>query len=163
MANEDTITIERAYSGSPEELWDLWTTPAGIESWWAPEGFAVKVEKLELEPGGELLYSMTAIGPEQIEFMQQAGMPLITEARKTYTEVSAPRRLGYASLIDFVPGHEPYEHLTVIELEGVEDGVHVVMTMERMHDKEWTERLVAGRENELDNLAKALSERGAKS
>ena len=29
------------------------------------------------------------------------------------------------------------------------------MTIEPMHDEEWTNRLVAGRENELDNLARA--------
>ena len=27
------------------------------------------------------------------------------------------------------------------------------MTVERLHDEVWTQRLVAGRENELDNLA----------
>jgi hypothetical protein len=30
------------------------------------------------------------------------------------------------------------------------------MTMEPLHDDEWTQRLVAGRENELDNLAQVL-------
>jgi hypothetical protein len=30
------------------------------------------------------------------------------------------------------------------------------MTMEPMHDDEWTARLVAGRENELANLARVL-------
>jgi uncharacterized protein YndB with AHSA1/START domain len=40
--------------------------PEGIESWWAPDGFAVELEKLELEPGGELVYTMTATAPEQV-------------------------------------------------------------------------------------------------
>jgi hypothetical protein len=31
------------------------------------------------------------------------------------------------------------------------------MTIEPMHDAEWTQRLVMGRENELDNLAKVVA------
>jgi hypothetical protein len=35
------------------------------------------------------------------------------------------------------------------------------MTVEPLHDAVWTERLVAGRENELDNLAAVLATRAA--
>jgi uncharacterized protein YndB with AHSA1/START domain len=149
--------IERTYAASPETIWELWTTPAGIERWWAPDGFTTEVRSLELRPGGELVYSMTATAPEQVEFMRGAGMPLTTVSRKTFTEVEAPSRLAYRSLIDFVPGHEPYEHLTEVEIEGRGDGTVVVMTIEPMHDEVWTQRLVAGRENELDNLAAVVS------
>ena len=153
----DTIAIERTYPASAAEVWRLWTTKDGIESWWAPDGFMVEVQKLELRPGGELLYTMTATGPAQIEFMQSAGMPLTTSSRKTFTEVVEGTRLAYDSTIDFVPGMAPYEHATVVDFTETEDGVHVVMTVDPLHDEEWTRRLVAGRENELDNLAKLLS------
>jgi hypothetical protein len=100
---------------------------------------------------------MTATGPAQIEFMQSAGMPLTTSSRKTFTEVVEGTRLAYDSTIDFVPGMPPYEHATVVDFAETENGVHVVMTVDPLHDEEWTQRLVAGRENELDNLAKVLS------
>jgi uncharacterized protein YndB with AHSA1/START domain len=29
-----SIVIERTYAASAQELWDLWTTKAGFESWW---------------------------------------------------------------------------------------------------------------------------------
>jgi uncharacterized protein YndB with AHSA1/START domain len=143
------LTLERTYPASAAEIWAAWTTKSGIESWWAPEGFAVEVQKIEVEPGGELLYTMTAVGPAQVEFMQNAGMPLTTPARKRFTELIEPTRLAYASIVDYIPGMEPYEHSTVVDIT---DG-RVVMTMEPMHDEEWTQRLVAGRENELANLA----------
>jgi uncharacterized protein YndB with AHSA1/START domain len=98
-------------------VWDLWTTPKGIESWWAPDGFTVEVEKLELEPGGELVYTMTATAPEQVEFVRNAGLPLTTTSRKRFTEVDRPQRLAYMSLVDFVSDTPPYEFLTVVELE----------------------------------------------
>jgi len=157
MTDDTTTTLRRTYPATPEEIWTLWTTPAGIGQWWAPEGFVTQVQALDLRPGGELVYTMTATGPAQVEFMQGAGLPLTTESRKTFTEVDRPRRLAYRSLIDFVPGHEPYEHLTVVELAAAGDGTEVTMTMEALHDAEWTQRLVAGRANELDNLAALLA------
>jgi uncharacterized protein YndB with AHSA1/START domain len=146
-------TLQRSYATSPETIWALWTTAAGIEQWWAPDGFATEVRELDLRPGGELVYAMTATAPEQVEFMRNAGMPLTTESRKTFTAVEPVARLAYRSLIDFVPDHEPYEHGTTVELRPEGDGTAVVMTIEPMHDAVWTQRLVAGRENELDNLA----------
>src|SRR3954453_17843365 len=106
--------LERAHGASPDLIGERWTTPDGIEEWWAPDGFESQVSELDLRPGGQLVYTMTATAPEQVQFMHNAGMPLSTESRKTFTEVSPPPRLAYLSLIDFVPDHEPYEHLTVV-------------------------------------------------
>jgi uncharacterized protein YndB with AHSA1/START domain len=153
-------TLRRSYAASPETIWRLWTTPEGIAQWWAPDGFRTEVQTLELEPGGALVYTMTATAAPQIEFMNSVGMPLSTVSRKTFVEVEPPRRLAYRSLIDFVPDHEPYEHLTVVELAPVEGGTQVTMTMEPLHDDEWTQRLVAGRGNVLDNLGALLAAAG---
>ena len=38
------ISIERSLSAPIEEVWELWTTAEGIESWWGPEGFSVAVK-----------------------------------------------------------------------------------------------------------------------
>ena len=147
-----TNTLERIVAAAPARVWELWTTPEGISRWWAPEGFRTDVTDLDLRPGGDLVYTMTAVAPEQVAFMEQNGMPLATESRKYFTEVCEPTRLAYQSVIDFVPNHEPYEQLTEIVLEPVENGTRVQMRVEALHDEVWTERLLAGRANELDNL-----------
>ncbi len=90
------------------------TTAAGLGEWFAPDGFESRVSELELRPGGQLRYTMTATAPEQVAFMRNTGNPLSIEVRKTFTEVAPPARLAYLSLIDFVPDHEPYEHLTTM-------------------------------------------------
>src|SRR5258708_35870136 len=92
------FSIERTYAASIDEAWALWTTMAGIESWWGPEGFDVTVTSLDLRPGGELVYLMTATAPEQVAVMKRAGLPLSTEGRGNYTEVSPPGRLAYKTL-----------------------------------------------------------------
>jgi uncharacterized protein YndB with AHSA1/START domain len=156
---DNKIRIERTYRAPAETVWELWTTPSGIESWWAPDGFTVKVQKLDLKPGGELIYTMTATAPEQIAFMESMGMPLTTESRKTFGDIKRPVRLAYSSLVDFVPDHEPYEFATFIDLEPAGSRVKVTMTVEPMHDDVWTQRLIAGRENELENLSKVIDKR----
>jgi hypothetical protein len=65
---------------------------------------------------------MTATAPEQIEFMRNAGMPLKTQSRKTFTEIDAPRRIAYDSLVDFVPGVEPYTFSTTVDIEPTDSG-----------------------------------------
>src|SRR6267378_7179286 len=67
------FSIERTYAASIDESWALWTTKAGIESWWGPEGFGVTVTSLDLRAGGELVYLLTATAPEQVAFVKQAG------------------------------------------------------------------------------------------
>jgi uncharacterized protein YndB with AHSA1/START domain len=151
--------LERSYDAPAELIWELWTTAAGIEEWWAPDGFETRVSELELRAGGQLAYTMTATAPEQVEFMKNAGMPLSTESRKTFTEVSPPTRLAYRSLIDFVPDHEQYEHLTIVDITPAGDRTRVVMTVDPMHDETWTQRILAGRSNELNNLEAAIVSR----
>ncbi|MBE1588939.1 SRPBCC domain-containing protein [Nonomuraea angiospora] len=160
LANE-SVRITRTYPTTREHVWKLWTTPEGIASWWSPDGFTIEVGKLDLRPGGDLVYTMTATAPEQIAFMESHGMPLSTESRKKFVEVSEPARLSYTSLADFIPGVDPYDFLTVVELETVEGGVRVTMTADAMHDEEWTQRLAAGRANELDNLGRVIDADGA--
>lgn len=160
--NRRKIALARTYEASLEDIWSLWTTKPGLESWWGPEGFAVKVHKLDLRPGGELLYAMTATGPSQIEFMKRAGMPLTTEARLTYTEVIPMERLAYIHLVDFIPEVEAYDVATVVEFRAGRNCVQMVVHLDAMHSDEWTQRAVSGWESQLskaDKLFRRLEEK----
>jgi uncharacterized protein YndB with AHSA1/START domain len=155
--------LERTYDAPAKLIWELLTTAAGLEEWWAPDGFQTRVNKLELRPGGQLRYTMTATAPEQVAFMQNTGNPLSVELRKTFTEVAPPARLAYLSLIDFVPGHEPYQHLTTIDVEPAGDHTTVVLTVDPLHDETWTQEYRAHRRNELGNLEAAIRRRTTRS
>jgi uncharacterized protein YndB with AHSA1/START domain len=150
------IVLERTFAASLPQVWELWTTKEGIESWWGPPGFRVEVRSLDLRPGGELRYAMIADGADQIAFMKRAGMPTVTEATITYTEVTAPRRLAYVHLVDFVPGVTAYDVATVLELDEVDGRAHLRLNLDPMHDPVWTERMVMGWEGELGKLAAVL-------
>ena len=153
-----SVTLERFFATTIDEAWELWTTGEGIEAWWGPDGFEVKVRTLDLRPGGEMAYVMTATGPDQVDFMRKAGMPLATETRLTFNEVDPPRRLAYNHLADFVPGVEPYLVATEVDLEATDTGVRMLLTIAAMHDQEWTDRAVMGWESQLDKLATLLAQ-----
>ena len=131
--------LEHTYDAPAQLIWQMWTTAAGLEDGWAPDGFETRVSQLELRAGGQLRYTMTATGPDQVAFVRSLGMPLSNEFRRTFTEVAAPTRLAYLSLIDWVPDHEPYQHLTVVDIEPIGDRTNVVMTVDPLHDETWTQ------------------------
>lgn len=153
------IQLERTYDASIEDVWDLWTTKDGIESWWGPDGFSVEVIELDLRPGGQLFYAMTATAEPQIAFMKQAGMPLTTKNRVTYTEIKRHERLAYLNHVDFIPGVAPYEVPLTVELFPAPNGVRMLVTLDPMHDEVWTGRMVAGWEMELGKLERVIATR----
>jgi uncharacterized protein YndB with AHSA1/START domain len=155
------ITLERAFDASVEEIWELWTTREGIESFWGPDGFEVKVRRLELRAGGAMEYSMRATGADQIDYMKKAGMPLITHHLVTLTEVTPLTRLAYTEMADFIPGVKPYEVTTAVDFHTTPDGVRVVLSFDAMHDDHWTRLAVMGREGELVRLAELVMHRKA--
>jgi uncharacterized protein YndB with AHSA1/START domain len=157
-----TITIERTFQGDLEDVWDLWTTMAGIEQWWGPEGFSTKVHALELRPGGALHYAMTATAPEQVAFMKKAGLPLTSDTHGTYDEIVPRTRLAFRQVADFIPGVAAYEIATVVELRRTADGVHMMLVVDAMHDAQWTKMAEHGWRSQIEKLGKILVARAAR-
>ncbi|MBO3750008.1 SRPBCC domain-containing protein [Streptosporangiaceae bacterium NEAU-GS5] len=157
----DAARLERTYDAPANLIWELLTTADGLDEWWAPDGFETRVSEIELSPGGEVRYTMTAVAPKQVAFMRSIGAPLSTAFQKTFTEVTSPTRLAYLTVIDFVPDRAPYEHLTTIDIEPAGDRTNVVMTLDPLHDEIWTRQHHAHRADELDNLEKAVKRRAA--
>jgi uncharacterized protein YndB with AHSA1/START domain len=159
-ATRPRLTLERTFRAPIHEVWELWTTREGIEAWWGPDGFSVEVRSLELRAGGDLVYTMSAVAQEQIDYMKKAGMPLTTHHSLTFLEVIPPRRLAYRSRVDFVPGVDVYEVDTLLELHEIEGGgTRLNLTFDAMHDDRWTELAKMGHESELDRLERLISSR----
>jgi uncharacterized protein YndB with AHSA1/START domain len=146
------ITIERTYKARLADVWALWTTKDGFESWWGPEGFRVDVRRLDATPGGELHYAMIADAPEQIEAMKRMGQAVAHETHGTSTELRPRDRLVLTHIIDFLPGVTPYESTIVAEFSEVADGVRMVVTLHRMHDEAFSRMQVQGFTSQLTKL-----------
>jgi uncharacterized protein YndB with AHSA1/START domain len=157
----DAARLERTYDAPAELVWQMLTTADGLDEWWAPDGFQTRVSRLDLRPGGAVELTMTATAPEQVAFMRDAGIPLSSALRKTFTEVAPPTRLAYLSPIDFVPDQEPYKHLTTLDVVPAGARTTVVMTVDPLHDQAWTHQHREHRSQELDHLRAAIEQRRA--
>ena len=156
------VVIERTYEATIEDVWELWTTNDGIESWWGPDGFSVKVHELDLRAGGEMRYAMTAVDPAQIQFMKQVGMPLTTETKLTYTEIVAGKSIAYSHRADFIPGVEPYDVGNKVEFSAEGSQVRMVVTLDPMHSDEWSQRAAMGMESQIGKLGRVIAARSGR-
>lgn len=151
-APQAVVIIERAYRARIEDLWALWTTKAGLESWWGPEGFRVEVHRLEARQGGALKYDMIADAPEAIAAMKRMGQPVSHVTRATYAEFRPHERLTLVHVIDFVRGCEPYEQTIEVGFSPAGDHARMVVTIHPHLDPHWTKMSVQGFNSQLAKL-----------
>jgi uncharacterized protein YndB with AHSA1/START domain len=119
------LVVERTYRADPKELWDLWTTKEGFESWWGPEGFRAQVHTIEAREGGRLHYDMIADTPEMVAAMKQMGRPASHETHGRFAEFRPYQRLTLIHVIEFLPGVKPYE--STIDVDFIPSGESVRM------------------------------------
>jgi uncharacterized protein YndB with AHSA1/START domain len=156
-ATASKVVLERTFRARVEELWDLWTTTDGFESWWGPVGFRVEVHTLEARPGGRLDYDMIADTPEMIAAMQQMGRPTSHAAHARFSEFKPHQRLAITCVIDFLPGVKPYEHTAHVDFFPSGQDVRMVITIEPMHDEEFTNMTAMGITSQLTKLEKRFA------
>ena len=156
------IRVERQYEGPVDDVWWLWTTKEGFESWWGPEGFRVEVRELDLRVGGKLDYDMIASDPAQIAWMKQNNMPTSHGTRGKFVEIVPLKRLAISHMIDFIPGVKRYEHRMSVEFVTAGKNVTMVVTIEDHTTPEWTQRAVEGFESQLTKVPGALAARRKK-
>src|SRR5690606_28207313 len=92
MNDKANIVIERTYAAQPEELWGLWTTKAGFESWWGPQGFHTDVRRIEARQDGALHYDM--VEEAKLDRPPSQGI------RGTFSEFKPHERLVLTQIID---------------------------------------------------------------
>jgi len=147
-----TIVIERTYRARAEELWALWTTKEGFESWWGPEGFRVEVHTLEPRVGGALSYDMIADTPEMIAAMKRMGREPSHATHARFVELTPLKRLVITHVIDFLPGVRPYESTIMTEFFPSGDSVRMVITLQPMHSEDFTRMSLRGWTSQLAKL-----------
>ncbi len=155
MTNPDgrkKIVVERAYKAKVEELWSLWTTKEGFESWWGPVGFRVEVQEIDPRVGGALRYDMIAATPEHIAAMKEMGQPTSHKTHGTFTIVEPMKRLEITHVIDFLPGVKPYESAMMVEFIPSGDRVRMVVHLSGMHDETFANMQKEGFASQITKL-----------
>jgi uncharacterized protein YndB with AHSA1/START domain len=144
--------IERSYHTSVEELWALWTTKEGFESWWGAEGSRVEVHAIEAREGGKLHYEMIAMTPADIATRHRLGLPPSSSALARFTEFKPYQRLVLTHVVDFVPGVKSHEQRIAVDFFPAGDAVRMVTTIEAMEDEEFTRTSIRVFTDQLEML-----------
>jgi len=138
-SSRSSVVIERTYRTGVEELWALWTTKDGFESWWGGDGSRVEVHTIEACEGGTLHYDMIAVEPAQVAAAKQLGLAATHSVHARFAELRPHQRLILTHVIDFVPGVKPYESTITVDFFPAGDAVRMVTTIAPMHDEEFTQ------------------------
>jgi uncharacterized protein YndB with AHSA1/START domain len=149
---KDKIVVKRQYKADLGQIWDLWTTKEGFESWWGPQGFRSEVESLEAKPGGQLRYAMIAATTEMIAAMTGMGQEPSHSVTSTYKELKPRERLVIANVIDFLPGVAPYEADMTVDFSAQGGVVSMVVTLAPLHSEEMSQRQLEGFNSQLSKL-----------
>ena len=158
-ASDRKVVIERTYRATIEELWELWTTKEGLESWWGPAGFRTEVHAIEARPNGKLHYDHIAETPEMVAAMKEMGRTASTTLHGRFSEFRPLERLVLTQLIDFLPGVEPYESTIMVDFFPSGEWVRMVVTLSPMHDEEFTKLASQGLASQLANLDERFQSR----
>jgi uncharacterized protein YndB with AHSA1/START domain len=146
------MVIERSYRTRVEELWALWTTKEGFESWWGSEGSRVEVHTIEAREGGALHYDMIAVEPADLAARSHLALPPSSSVHARFQEFTPYRRLVLAHVVDFVPGVKPYEQAIAVEFFPAGDMVRMLTTIEAMHNEEFTQTSIRVYTGQLKRL-----------
>jgi uncharacterized protein YndB with AHSA1/START domain len=150
--SRSSTVIERTYRTRVEELWRLWTTKEGFESWWGSEGSRVEVHTIEPREGGALHYDMIAVAPADLATRNQLRLAPSSSVRARFTEVKLHQRLILSHVIDFVPGVKPYEQIIAVDFFPGGDMVRMVTTIEPLHNEEFTQTSIRVFTSQLEML-----------
>lgn len=150
----EKVVIERTYRARIEDVWDLWTTKEGFESWWGPQGFRAEVHTLEPRDGGTLHYDMIADSPEMIAAMKEMGRPPSHPTHSRFTQVKPRERLVVTNVIDFLPGVETYESNITVDFSTSGNTVRMVVTLDPMHNEDFSKMQKDGFTDQLTKLDK---------
>ncbi|MDB5317304.1 MAG: Aha1 domain protein [Rhodospirillales bacterium] len=155
---QPNVVIERVYRAPLEDLWALWTTKAGFESWWGPEGFRVEVHRLEARVGGALEYDMMADAPDAIAAMQRMGQPISHFTHGRFDVFKQHERLTLVHVIDFIEGQEPYDSTIDVDFSASREGSRMVVTIHPHRDPHWTKMSLLGFAGQLAKLDKRFAQ-----
>lgn len=160
VRSEATVVIERTYRARLEDVWDLWTTKEGFESWWGPQEFHVAVHELEARTGGALRYEMIASTPKMIATMKEMGQAPSHAVRATFSVVKPREHLVITNVIDFLPNVAAYENDIDVRFAVVGDSVRMSVTLHAMHSEEFSKMQKAGFTSQLTKLDQRFGWKG---
>jgi uncharacterized protein YndB with AHSA1/START domain len=143
MSNESgtTLRLERLIAMQPELLFAMWTEPAQLVKWWAPEGYVPSVDSLDTRPGGHWRVSMH----------RSDGGKIITSG--VYRIVDPPHRLSFTWAWEDATGVRGQETEVTVNFEAAPGGTRLVLLQQHFEQKEMRDNHDRGWSGCFDRIA----------
>ena len=111
--SEHEFVVEHTIHSTPERIFEAYTEPDLIAEWWAHPGQTLRVDEMDVRPGGT--WRFTHVLGEGEEMVMHG----------EYREVDPVTRLSYT--YNMGEGTDE-EILAIVDLEAVEAGTHITLT-----------------------------------
>jgi uncharacterized protein YndB with AHSA1/START domain len=140
--SETTLRVERLIPSPPEVLFALWTDPAQLIRWWAPEGYEASVRSLDTRPGGG--WRITLHRPDG-SVLAMSGI---------YRIVEPPHRLAFTWAWEDVNGARLHETEVTVKFEATTGGTRLALLQQRFESTQARDNHNAGWSACFDRIAK---------
>lgn len=112
--SETEFVVEHTVESPPERVFEAYTEPDLVAQWWAHPGQSLRVDEMDVRPGGEWRFT----------HLLEEGEEMVMHGE--YREVDPGSRLSYTYNVG--EGTDE-ELLAIVDLEAVEDGTtHLTLT-----------------------------------
>jgi uncharacterized protein YndB with AHSA1/START domain len=140
--SETTLRLERLIAAPPELVYALWTEPAELVRWFAPEGYEISVDVLDTRPGGGW---RTSLRNSDGDRRAMSGI---------YRIVEPPHRLAFTWAWDDENGARSHETEVVVNFEATTGGTRLVLLQQCFENEQTRDRHTAGWSLSFDRLAR---------
>jgi uncharacterized protein YndB with AHSA1/START domain len=138
------MQVTRTFKAPIDLVWEAWTNPAHIVSWWGPVGFTCTVHTIDFREGGE--WKLTLHGPDGTNYPN----------RSIYREIIPLKKIVFEH-------YNPHFITTVVfESNGGETRIQWILLFDTPEMRETVVKVhkaEEGQKQNLEKLEKHLSER----
>ena len=130
-ANQNAVTIERAFDAPVDLIWKMWTDPEHFSAWYGPAGATIPVAKMDVRVGGTRLVCMEMKSSENTMQMWFTGEYRVVDEnqRLVYTESMSDEHGNVMSPADMgMPHDHPTTTEVIVELEDLDGRTKMTMT-----------------------------------
>lgn len=113
VLSDREFVLEHTFRAPASKVWAGYTDPKLVPKWWAPRGGSLRVETMDVRPGGAWRFVQRTPEGHEMAF------------HGTYLEVKPVTRLVYTFAMEGQPGNEIRATVELAEKDGV---THLVLT-----------------------------------
>jgi uncharacterized protein YndB with AHSA1/START domain len=139
---DTTLRLERLIAMPPERPFALWTEPAQLVKWWAPDGCDASVHSLDCRSGGRWRVTMRRADGDELA---TSGI---------YRIVEPPRRLAFSWAWEDASGVRGHETEVTVTFDAVPGGTRLVLVHRHFESREARDNHDRGWSASFDRMTK---------